>query len=98
MKHLYRVLLCCSLISLSALAQNPARNDINDIKEKINPGDDTDEDKSALKEMIDDRNFPNGENNFFGRYAEEMNNYRNSSPQQLTANWNYVNASGNLNG
>lgn len=45
---------------------------------------------------MSDRAFPGGHKNNFGRYLEEMQLYRNSSPQQLTANWNYVDASGNL--
>jgi PKD repeat protein len=88
MKHFYSVLLCCGVFSLSAFAQTPVRENEQE----------KDEDNSSLQQMIEDRSFPGDNNNSFGRYSEEMNNYRNGSPQQLSANWNYVDASGNLNG
>ncbi len=56
------------------------------------------ENKSALMQMITDRNYPLQGESQFGKYLTEMLAYRNGAPQTLVANWNYVDASGNLYG
>ena len=104
MKSLLLTLSAITALTLSSFGQtsSPSTNvniptqPSNFISSQSHLGDEKYENKAAFRKMVSDRNYPNGNQNF-GRYLEEMVNYRNSSPQQLVANWNYVDASGNLN-
>jgi hypothetical protein len=53
------------------------------------------EKKQALQHMIDQRSYPGNGSDAFSRQAYEWNNFRSSRAQSLTANWSYVDASGN---
>lgn len=75
-------------LTIPAFSQNSQQGDF--------PPSGDSENKSALRKMMYERNFPETGTNNFGRYTTELLNYRNASPQQLNANWSYVDASGNL--
>lgn len=75
-----------------------AFSQLNSIAEQPSFETDTSEEETVhrqMERMIQDREFPGTNNGAFGRYAEEMNDYRSHSPQTLTANWTYVNSAGN---
>lgn len=56
------------------------------------------ENKSILNYWQQSRTYPGNNPNAGGRALTEMQRYRNNNPQQLSANWSYINASGNLYG
>ena len=88
MKYLVLTLLiACSFFHVNS--QHP------DYKIHESVGEEEHEKKTGLKDMIRERSFPNSGSKNFGRYIGEMQSYRNQNPQQLVANWNYVDASGN---
>ena len=82
MKHHHLALLGCSLISFFCTQSLHAQY--------VAQPEDGNEKKEALRKMIADRG---GEANF-GRYVEEMREYRSNRSSQLPANWMYIDASG----
>jgi len=105
MKKFHLGLLFCSLLPLSIYGQQPVNpdkkentttnsNQLKEEKENFPEPPWDKEDKSALKKMIRDRNYP-GHENGLSRFADEMASYRDGHPEQLAANWSYINASGN---
>lgn len=53
------------------------------------------EKKQALQRMIEQRRYPSNQSIALGGYVNDGSNQRNGPLQSLTANWAYVNASGN---
>jgi len=92
MKHLFTLLVLISSLSFSAQSQSNSEK-----KEDAESEEHEFENKDKLKEMIRDRNYPGVDQNKFGKFADEMVNYKSGQIQQLVANWSYVDASGNLN-
>src|SRR4030095_17023515 len=81
------------LLAMTCLAiqVNSQDSDFKKVESENEP-----EKKSGLAKMMEARNFPFTGNSRFGIQDDIMNGFRNGSPQQQTANWNYVDASGNL--